>query len=63
MALGKGKSGVATLYGINSKGKEIIIGYQTIRPKQGPGSKHQDTIQFHPDFQKGLMKATLELEE
>ena len=60
---GKGKSGVATLYGINSKGKEIIIGYQTIRPKQGPGSKHQDTIQFHPDFQKGLMKATLEMEE
>jgi hypothetical protein len=60
---GKGKSGVATIYGIDSKGEEIIIGYQTIRPKQGPGSKHQDTIQFHPDFQRKLMKATNELED
>ena len=59
---GKGKSGTATIYGINAKGEEIIIGYQNIRPKDGPGSKHQDTIQFHPDFQKRLMKATEELE-
>ena len=59
---GKGKSGTATIYGINAKGDEIIIGYQNIRPKDGPGSKHQDTIQFHPDFQRRLMKATEELE-
>ena len=59
---GKGKSGTATIYGINAEGKEIIIGYQTIRPKDGPGSKHQDTIQFHPDFQKRLVQATEELE-
>ena len=59
---GKGKSGTATIYGINAEGKEIIIGYQTIRPKDGPGSKHQDTIQFHVDFQKRLVQATEELE-
>ena len=59
---GKGKSGTATIYGINAEGQEIIIGYQDIRPKDGPGSKHQDTIRFHPDFQKRLMKATEEVE-
>jgi hypothetical protein len=59
---GKGKTGTATIYGINAEGQEIIIGYQDIRPKDGPGSKHQDTIRFHPDFQKRLMKATEEVE-
>jgi hypothetical protein len=58
---GKGKSGVATIYGTTVDGKEVIIGYQTIRPKQGPGSKHQDTISFHQDFQKRLVEASEEL--
>ena len=60
---GKGKSGVATIYGTTVDGKEIIIGYQTIRPKQGPGSKHQDTIQFHKDFQKKLVEQTEKLDD
>jgi len=58
---GKGKSGVATIYGIDVNNKKIIIGYQTIRPKQGIGSKHQDTIQFHPDFQKKLVEESEKL--
>ena len=60
---GKGKSGVATIYGTTVDGEEIIIGYQTIRPKQGPGSKHQDTIQFHKDFQKRLVEQTEKLDD
>ena len=58
---GKGKSGVATIYGTNIDGEEVIIGYQTIRPKQGAGSKHQDTISFHNDFQRRLVEASEEL--
>jgi hypothetical protein len=60
---GKGKSGVATIYGTTVDGEEIIIGYQTIRPKQGPGSKHQDTIQFHKDFQRRLVEQTEKLDD
>lgn len=51
-------SGVATIYAMNKGGKKVIIGYQTIRPKAGAGSKLQDTIQFHKDMQKLLQLAS-----
>jgi len=53
-----GPSGKAFIYGINVAGEEVIIGVQTTRPKDGVGTKAQDTIEWAKDFQTRLQLAS-----
>jgi len=53
-----GPSGKAFIYGINVAGEEVIIGMQKTRPKDGPGTKPQDTIEWAKDFQTRLQLVT-----
>ena len=53
-----GPGGKAFIYGINVSGERVLIGYQTVRPKSGKGTKAQDTIQFDKDFQTRMAIAS-----
>ena len=54
-----GPGGKAFIFGINIKGERVVIGTQTIRPKDGPGTKAQDTIEFSKAFQTRMQLASL----
>lgn len=56
-------SGIATIYSENKKGERFVIGYQTIRSKEGLLGKPQDTISLHKDFQTCLQLASYKLEK
>jgi len=47
-----GVTGNVTIYDLNGR----IIGEQSVRPKGGKGTKVQDTVKFHPSFQRCLQK-------
>ena len=49
-----GVTGNVTIYDLNGN----IIGEQAIRPKGGTGTKVQDTVKFHPSFQKCLQRGS-----
>ena len=53
-----GPAGKAFIYGINVEGEEVIIGFQSVRPKDGKGTRHQDTIEWAKDFQSRLQLAS-----
>ena len=53
-----GPAGKAFIYGINVDGEEVIIGFQSVRPKDGKGTRHQDTIEWAKDFQSRLQLAS-----
>jgi len=47
-----GVTGNVTIYDLKGR----IIGEQSVRPKGGKGTKVQDTVKFHPSFQRCLQK-------
>ena len=53
-----GPAGKAFIYGINVDDEEVIIGFQSVRPKDGKGTRHQDTIEWAKDFQTRLQLAS-----
>ena len=53
-----GPGGKAFVYGINNEGQRIVIGVQSIRPKDGKGTKAQDTLEWAPEFQTRLQLAS-----
>jgi len=55
---GKGNTGSALLYyeylDVEGEQQRLNIGSQDVRPKGGQGTKQQDTIKYHRDFQTRL---------
>ena len=53
-----GPGGGAFIYGIRQGGERIVIGFQTIRPKDGKGTRPQDTLKWSNQFQTRLQLAS-----